>query len=90
MVTELSEKKFGKLLQALTLLLRPNHICFTVSKISFIHLITPNDFTNDQNTMRRIIWDHIYTFTNIKRIKDETWNFYIFTIIEETFVKYIG
>ena len=28
---------------------------FSVSRISFIYLMTPIDFPNDQNTMRRVI-----------------------------------
>ena len=32
-----------------------NTISFSVGKISFIYLMTPIDFTNDQNAMRRVI-----------------------------------
>ena len=32
-----------------------NTISFSVSKIPFIYIMTPTDYTDDQNTMRRVI-----------------------------------
>ena len=32
-----------------------NTISYSVSKVSFLHLMTPADSTNGQNAMRRVI-----------------------------------
>ena len=56
-----------------------NTISFSVSKIYFINLMTPFDFTNDQNTMFR---PHLHYIIPIKiQIKDKTWNCLNFTVV---------
>ena len=53
-----------------------NNMSFIVSKISLIYWTTPINFTNDQNTMHRVIWGYIYTFTiKIRKKKPETFLF---------------
>ena len=47
----------------------------------FTYLMTPIDFHNDQNTMHRVIWGYIYRLTIETRIKDKTWNSFIFTTV---------
>ena len=64
-----------------------NIIFFSVSKVSFVYLTLPTDFTNDQKTMRGVTWGYIYTLTTNIRIEDNTWNIIIFTIIQDTFAK---
>ena len=48
---------------------------FFVSKVFLIYLTNSIDFTYYQNTLRRVIWGYIYTFSIKIRIKDkiETW-----------------
>ena len=45
--------------------------------------MAPIDFTNNQNTIRGIIWGYIYTFKIEIHIKDHSWDIPIFTIILE-------
>ena len=52
--------------------------------------MAPFDFTNDQNTLRGVIWGCIYTLNSNMRIEDNTGNFIIFNIIQDTFAKLDG
>ena len=52
--------------------------------------MAPIDFTNVQKTIRIIIWGYIYTLKIKMHIKNDTWNFIIFTTTLETFVKLSG
>ena len=53
-------------------------------------LMAPIGFTNDQNTMRGVIWGYIYTLNIYMHIEDNTWNVIIFTIIQDTSTKLGG
>ena len=63
---------------------------FSFSKLCFIYLMNPIDFTKDQSTVRRVIWSYIYTLTRKVCITNKTWNFLIFNIILEVFIKIGG
>ena len=39
-----------------------NNISYSVSKISFTCLMTPTDMTNDQNAIRRLFFEDIFTY----------------------------
>ena len=52
-----------------------------------IYLMAPIDFTNDKDTIRKVIWGYRYTLKININMKDNTWNIIIFTIITETFAK---
>ena len=68
---------------------------FPVSKI-FIHfhlykfVYVPIYFTNNKNSIRRVIWSFIYTSKIKLHIKDNTWNVIILTIIQKMFAKFDG
>ena len=68
---------------------------FPVSKI-FIHfhlykfVYVPIYFTNNKNSIRRVIWGFIYTSKIKIHIKDNTWNVIILTIIQKMFAKFDG
>ena len=67
-----------------------NNISVSVIKISFIYLIIPIDFTNDQNAMRWVTLGYIYRL-NIKiHVKDNTRNVLILAIVQDTFAKFGG
>ena len=65
-------------------------IYFSVTKITFIYLMAPIDFNNDQNTMCGVILGYIYPLSIKIRINDNTRNVIIFTIIQDTFEKLGG
>ena len=48
------------------------------------------DFNHDQNTMRRVTCNSIYTLRIKIRIKENISNFVIFIIIQETLSKFGG
>ena len=52
--------------------------------------MTPIDFTDNQNIMRRVIWGYIYTLMIHIPIYEKTWNFPIFTVTLETFARFDG
>ena len=67
-----------------------NNISVSVIKISFIYLIIPIDFTNDQNAMSWVTLGYIYRL-NIKiHVKDNTRNVLILAIVQDTFAKFGG
>ena len=67
-----------------------NNISVSVIKISFIYLIIPIDFTNDQNAMLWVTLGYIYKL-NIKiHVKDNTRNVLILAIVQDTFAKFVG
>ena len=67
-----------------------NNISFSVSAVSFIHLMDSIDFTNNQNAIRRVIWDYIYTLKIKKNIKDNTWSIIICTNTQDAIAKVGG
>ena len=67
-----------------------NNISVSVIKISFIYLIIPIDFTNDQNAMLWVTLGYIYKL-NIKiHVKDNTRNVLILAIVQDTFARFVG
>ena len=68
---------------------------FPVNKI-FIHfhlykfVYVPIYFTNNKNSIRRVIWGFIYTSKIKIHVKDNTWNVIILTIIQKMFAKFDG
>ena len=67
-----------------------NNISVSVIKISFIYLIIPIDFTNDQNAMLWVTLGYIYKL-NIKiHVKDNTRDVLILAIVQDTFAKFVG
>lgn len=67
-----------------------NSFFFSFSKIYFMYLMAPTDFTNDQNTIHKVIWGYIYTFKINVYTKDKTWNSIFFAKIQKTFTKLGG
>ena len=51
---------------------------------------TCTDFTNDKNTMPRVIWGHMYLLEIKIYTKDNTWNVIIIAIMQEAFAKLGG
>ena len=78
----LAENHFG-----LVIITRGIISLFLMSKIYCTHLVAPIDFTNDQNTIRRVFWGYIYTSKIKIHVKVNTWDFIIFTVILERFGK---
>ena len=50
--------------------------------------MAPICFADGEHTMRRVIWGYIYTFKIKIPIKDNTWNLFFFTVIQETIAKF--
>ena len=51
--------------------------------------MTPIDFTNDQNTIRRVIYGYMHTINQTTHQR-QTLNCRIFTVILEKFAKFGG
>ena len=52
--------------------------------------MTPIDFTNYENTMRRDTWGYIYALKIKMIITENIWSVIFFSIIQKKFAKFVG
>ena len=52
--------------------------------------MAPIDFTNGQNTIRRVVWGCINTWKINTNMKDNTWNIIFNIITQETVAEFGG